>query len=250
MNHEQRVKIANRVADLLCKKYGDDILLGGICGSTARETDTEYSDLEMVFIVKDKCQAETFRFAYEGMPVGVVIKKMSEVERDISNVELSWPLKMGTLFNLKITLGNPDTLKEFRHILDEVPKNKFTDFIAEETPLCFEGLGRLKAVKLRNNTYEIGIFIAEVLMEFMLLTAIFNEEFINHDYLGGLPESFKFKHLPEDYEETATKLMNWTDISLDEIIHVAETFVDNFVEFAAQNGIQIKTHTPLENLNI
>ena len=87
-------------------------------------------------------------------------------------------------------------------MLGEISEKRFNEFIAEETPLCYERLGRLKAVQKRGNTHEISLFVAEVLMEFMLLIAIFNREFINHDYLGELPESFKFKQLPEDYKKT------------------------------------------------
>jgi len=249
LNHRERVNLAHKLSELLLKKYRDEILLGGIYGSTAKGTDTEYSDLEMFFIVKNQCKAKDFSFAYERMPVNVCIQKLADVENDISEIELDWPLKMGRLFNLKITCGDASILKRFRRLLEKVPAEKFNESIAKQTPLCYEGLGRLKAVKIRGNTHEIGLFVAEVLMEFMLLTAIFNREFINHDYLGGLPESFKFKHLPKDYEKIAKKLMKWKSLSIDKIIRLADNFVQNFVGFIAENGIEVKDHTPLEKVD-
>lgn len=193
MNHEERVDLARKLTELLLEKYGDEILLGGIYGSTAKGTDTEYSDLEMFFIVMDESDAKTFDFAYKRTPVHVEVKRLSKVEREITGVEIGWPVKMGTLFNLKITCGDKAILKKFRRLLEEVPNDRFYEFIAKYTPLCYEGLGRLKSVKIRGNTHETGLFAAEVLIEFMLLTAIFNRKFINHDYLGGLPESFRFE---------------------------------------------------------
>jgi len=47
MKHEERVQTAHKLTQIMIEKYDDDILLGGIYGSTARGTDTEYSDLEM-----------------------------------------------------------------------------------------------------------------------------------------------------------------------------------------------------------
>jgi hypothetical protein len=131
-----------------------------------------------------------------------------------------------------------------------VPQKKFNEFIARETPLCYEALGRLKAVKIRGNIHEVGLFVLEVLFEFNLLVAIFNREFINHDYLGGLNQAFKFKKLPKDYEKITRQLFNWTNLSLDEVISLAEEFVRNFVEFMAENGIKLKEHTPLEELEL
>ncbi len=250
MNHEERIRVANRLTSMMIEKYGDDILLGGIFGSTARNTDTEYSDLEMLFIVRNGSKAENFDFAYKGMPVIVLVKKVADVEKDIKEIGLHWPLKMGTLFNLKVTCGNKNILKRFRKQLEKVPQKKFNEFIARKAPLCYEGLGRLKAVKIRGNIHEVGLFVAEVLWEFNLLVAVFNREFINHDYFGGFNEAFRFKKLPKDYEKTVKKLFNWTNLSLNEVISLTEEFVRNFVEFMAENGIKLKEHTPLEELEL
>jgi len=248
MNHEERVQTANKLTKMMLKKCGDDILLGGIFGSTARGTDTEFSDLEMLFVVRDESKAKSFDFAYKDMPVTVVVQKVSDVQKDITEVELEWPLKMGRLFNLKITCGDHAILKRFRKLLESVPQNRFHQCIAKETPLCYEGLGRLKAVKIRGNTHETGLFVFEILFEFTLLTAIFNREFINHDYLGGLNEAYRFKELPEAFEENAKKLLNWPNTNIDDVINVAEEFVQNFVALANKNGIKLEEHDSLEKL--
>ena len=250
MDHEERIHVANRLTNMMIEKYGSDILLGGIFGSTARNTDTEYSDLEMLFIVRNESKAKRFEFAYKSMPVIVLVKKAADIERDIKEIELDWPLKMGTLFNLKITCGDKAILESFRKLLESVPQEKFNGLIARKAALCYEGFGRLRAVKIRGNIHEVGLFVAEVLFEFNLLVAIFNREFINHDYLGGLNEAFKFKSLPKDYEKIARQLFNWTNLSLVEVISLTEKFVRNFVEFMEENGIKLKEHTPLEELKL
>jgi hypothetical protein len=250
MHHEERVQLANKLTNMMMKKYGDEILLGGIYGSTAKNTDTEYSDLEMFFVVKNGSKAKSFNFAYKRIPIFVFVDKAADVERDIKEVDIEWPLKMGRLFNMKITCGDKAILERFRKMLENVPKEKFDRCVAKETVLCYEGLGRLKAVKKRKNTYETGLFVAEVLNEFNLLLAIMNKEFINHDYLGGLQEAFKFKKLPKNYEKIARNLFNWTTLSLDETLNLAQEFVHNFVEFAAENGIKVEEHIPLEEVEL
>lgn len=250
MNHEQRSQLANRLTEMFLKKYGNEVLLSGIYGSTAKGTDTEYSDLEMLFIVKNESRAKNFSFAYESMPISVEVQKMTDVEKDISKIELDWPLKMGRLFNLRIIYGDPAVLRKFREIVKRIPNEKFDEFLAKQTPLCYEGLGKLKAVKVRENTHEKGLFVEEVLEEFMLLTAILNKEFINYDYFGGLPESFRFEKLPKNYEKNARKLMKWNSLSMDETINLADEFVHNFVSILTENGIIVKEHTSLEEVDM
>jgi len=89
LNREGRVNLANKLTDLLLRKFGDNILLGRIYGSTAKNVGTEYSDLELFFIVKNGSRAQSFSFAYEGMPVGVTVQKLVDVERDINEIDLT-----------------------------------------------------------------------------------------------------------------------------------------------------------------
>ena len=250
MNHEERVDLASNITSKFLTKYREDTLLGGIYGSTAKGTDIEFSDLEMFFMVKDDSAAKTFEFAFKGTPVHVEVRKLSKVERDITEIDIDWPLKMGRLFNMKVTSGDKAILKKFRKMFGEVPDNRLIEFIAKHTPLCYEGLGKLKSVKIRGNIYEMGLFVAEVLIEFMLLIAIFNRKLINYDYLGGLFETFEFKYLPIDYERIARMLLRWNTQDIEEIIALADSFVKNFLSFLITNGINVKEHTPLDEVEM
>jgi len=89
LNREGQVNLANKLTDFLLRKFGDDILLGEINSSTAKNMDTEYSDLELFFIIKNGSRAQSFSFAYEGMPMGVTVQKLVDVERDINKIDLT-----------------------------------------------------------------------------------------------------------------------------------------------------------------
>jgi hypothetical protein len=184
------------------------------------------------------------------MPVSVMVQRVGEVERDIEDIKLEWPLKMGRLFNLKITCGDEARLDRFRVQWEAVPDERLLQFVGRYAPLCYEGLGRLKSVRIRNNVHEIGLFVYEVLVEITLLVAILNREFSNYDYLGRVFEAFKFARLPRNYESLARKLMEWTSLSLDDTIQLAEEFMHNFREFATEQGVEFEDHTPLEKLQL
>jgi hypothetical protein len=225
--------------------------LGGIYGSTARGTDVDCSDLEMFFVVEDGSKAKSFRFAYESIPIGVDVQSVTDVEKDITKIEVDWSVKMGRLFSLKVFYGDPSILRKFRIILEGVPKMSFDKFLASETPLCYEGLGKLKAAKVRQTTLEeMGMFVGGTLLDFMLLVAIFNREFINHSYFDAVIESFSFKNLPKNYEKNARKLMKWNSLSVDETVKLADEFVHNFVELLAESGVAVREHTPLEEVDM
>lgn len=244
------MELANRITQEILGKYGDEVVLGGICGSTARNEDVGDSDLEMLMIVKNELKTREVCFMYKGMPVSVIIQKISDVEKDIQKIEIDWPQKMGRLFTLKITCGNKNIISIFRELVESIPDEAFDEFLAMETPLCYEALGKLKAVQERGNMEDLYLYVCEILGEFMLLTAIFNRRFVNHAYLGGLKESYEFENLPKDYQQNAEKLLRSYEFDLDEIINIADEFVNNFVSFLAENGIKVKEHTPLEEVEM
>jgi hypothetical protein len=70
----------------------------------------------------------------------------------------------------------------------------------------------------------IGLFVYGVLAKFMLLTAIFNREFINHDYLGG-SSNLSNSNSRWKTARRLRKLMNWTGLGTDETIQSGEEFV-------------------------
>ncbi len=250
LNHSERVELGYRITEKFLFKYGKEVILGGICGSTGRDEDVEDSDLEMLMIVKNESKARDVYFNHKGMPVSVIVQKIESVEKDVQKIEIDWPQKMGRLFSLDVTCGDQSVMSRFRKLLESIPDEAFDEFLAKETPLCYEGLGKLKAVKDRGNMEDLYLFVCEILGEFMLLTAIFNRQFINHAYLGGLKESYEFENLPKDYEQNAKKLLRSHDFDIEETIDIADEFVSNFVSFLAENGIRTKEHTPLEELEI
>lgn len=250
MNHSERVELANKITQKFLDKHGDDVILGGICGSTARDEDVEDSDLEMLMIVKNESDSREVCFMYEGMPVSIIVQKISDVEKDIQTIEIDWPQKMGRLFTLKVTCGDENIISTFREHLENIPAEEFDEFLAMETPLCYEALGKLKAVKERGNTEDLHLYVCEILGEFMLLTAIFNRKFINYAYLGGLKEAHEFDHLPKDFERNAEALLRSYEFNLDKTIGLADKFVSNFVSFLAESGIKVKQHTPLEEVEM
>jgi hypothetical protein len=244
------VELASRVTQKFLDEYGDEIILGGVYGSTAKEQDVEDSDLEMLMIVKNESKAKDVYFAYKGIPVSLIVQKISDVEKDIKKIEIDWPLKMGRLFMLDVTCGDKGILSRFRELLEGVSDETFDEFLAWYTPLCYEGLGKLKAVKERGNTEEAHLLVCEILGEFMLLTAIFNRRFINYAYLRGLKEAYQFDYLPKDFKQNAEALLRSYEFDLDKTIGLADEFVNNFVSFLAENGVKVQEHTPVEEVEM
>ena len=70
MDHQEREHLARGICARLVAGHPEEIVLGGFYGSTARGTDTPWSDLEMLFVVGDESGVEGKSFIYRGIAVG------------------------------------------------------------------------------------------------------------------------------------------------------------------------------------
>jgi hypothetical protein len=69
-DHEREVWLVDRLEERMLKKYGNEVLLGGLYGSTVKDTSVELSDLEMGFVVRDGPKAKSF-----------AVQEVAEVEK-------------------------------------------------------------------------------------------------------------------------------------------------------------------------
>jgi hypothetical protein len=64
MEHEERMQLAQDLCARMVDNHPGAIILGGVYGSTAQGTDTRWSDLEMLFVVRDGSKVEGKEFLY------------------------------------------------------------------------------------------------------------------------------------------------------------------------------------------
>jgi predicted nucleotidyltransferase len=72
----------------MARTYPDDLLIGGAYGSTARGTDTEWSDLELLFVVRAGSRAQGHHFIYRGIAVGYRVIEETALEEILTNPSL------------------------------------------------------------------------------------------------------------------------------------------------------------------
>ena len=92
MRHEERMHLAQDLCARMVATHPGDVILGGVYGSTARGTDTRWSDLEMLFVVHDGSQAAGKNFIYRGIAIGYQVIERPKLERLLTNPPLEWPV--------------------------------------------------------------------------------------------------------------------------------------------------------------
>ena len=247
MNSTERKQLAIDLCAALVTRYSHDIIIGGVFGSVARGSDTAWSDLDMLFIVRDGSQIEGKHFIVRDIAVGYEVFERQKWEGLLAKPSLHWPFWMGVLDVLEVLYGEPDQVEAWLELGRAIPTEPFRAVLEESLPeLILESYGRIHSCHQRRNTIDIYPAVLEVLYEMNLALCLLNQRWVTHDYYQGLVDAFAFPKLPESYSQLVPALSIATD--LDEIVSLADQLVNNFWRLLTAEGIRLKNYQSVADL--
>lgn len=241
------MQLAQDICARMVANHPGDIILGGVYGSTAQGTDTRWSDLEMLFVVRDGSEVEGQEFLYRGTAIGYQAIEQRRLEELLTSPSLKWPFWMGVLSMLKVLHGDPEQVRAWMQLGQSVPAERFREALEASLPgLVVESYGRILSCQERGNTQDIGCAVIEVLYEMNQALCLLNQRWVTHDYYQGLLDAFSFPKLPKGYQELVPALGSAR--AVDEIVPVAQTLVRNFWQLLADEGIEVRNYQAVEDL--
>ncbi len=247
LSHQERRQLAQDLCRRMLSRYPGQIILGGVYGSTAMNTDTPWSDLEMWFIVEEDCPATSQHLIFRDTAVGYRVYQRLEIEEIVLQPSLKWPFHMGVLEILEVLYGDGALIQRLMEVGKSVPVEKFRVALESGLPdLVVESYGRIRSCQLRDNWRDASVTVFEVLSEMLVALCLLNQSWVRYDYYQGLVDSFKFPKLPEGYSETVQHLYKADDF--DTIVPLAGKLVANFWRLLDENGIKVNNFQFIEEI--
>jgi len=156
VTHEERVAIARRISKRVVRKYGKDILAVYVCGSTSKNLDRPFSDLEMIVVVRDGIEIPMKYYLHNGLIIQVDYLQSSSVLRAAKRFTDNWHMEADQYRN-RISLFERN--RWFGSLDEAVAKNEKTDaqeIIRKALLMMTESRAVLKNAVLAKD--KIGIF--------------------------------------------------------------------------------------------
>jgi len=247
MRHEERMHLAHDLCARVVATHPGDVILGGVYGSTARGTDTRWSDLEMLFVVHDGSQVAGQSYIYRDIAIGYQVIERLKLERLLTTPALEWPFWMGVLSVLEVLYGDPEQVQAWMRLGKSVPAERFRHALEANLPgLVVESYGRILSCRERGNTEDVGCAVIEVLFEMNRALCLLNQRWVTHDYYQGLVDAFSFPRLPEGYQDLVPAL--WSARDIGEIVPLAERLVHSFWRLLVDEGIHVENYQAVDTL--
>jgi kanamycin nucleotidyltransferase len=253
MRGRDRARLAEDLCARVVDKYGDGIILGGVYGSTARGTDTTWSDLEMLFITRDECGARGQHFLFRDIAISYMVLPRSRLEELLADPSVEgvcgWSFYMGVLSILKVLHGQAHEVEAWLDIGRNVPETRFREALEGRLPgLITESYGRIHSCRARGNRDDWHCAVLEVLFEMREALCLLNRTWVTHDYLQGMEDTFRFPTLPRRYEQIVPAL--WRARDLEEALPLAVELVENFWRLMDEEGIKVRRYDIVSDIPV
>jgi len=242
-----RLELARGICSRLEERHPGALLLGGVYGSTARGTDTPWSDLELFLVARDGCGFPGAQRLFRGTAVACEVVEEAALRSALAAPTASWPMRMGVLSTLRVLTGDPELVREWLSLGRTVPSAAFRAALAREAPgLVVESHGRMHSSLVRGDVDTVHVSAIEVLLEMRTGLCLLNGRWVTRDYLAGILEAAAFPLVPEGYASGAAAL--WRETDPLRAVALADALVAGWWRLLAQEGVAVRDALTLDEL--
>ncbi len=203
-----RNRLAQELTAQFRTRYGDRLLLAGLYGSTLRGEVTEWSDLDLLVVLRDAAGPPSRSFVLQGLTLDLLIVPLERLEADLREPGLAWPRWMGMLAELRPLAGETATLTRWRELGMALDEQQFLIAAARHLPqLVFPTYGRIRSSAARGAWRDALPAASALVYELQQSLCLLNRRWVTRAGYAGLEQSFSLPLCPEGYARLATELL-------------------------------------------
>lgn len=238
--HKDRLNIGQQISKRVLDKYGDDVLAVFICGSTAKQLDRPYSDLEIIAVVHDGVTIPEKYYVYRGLVVEVAYPQESDFLKAARRFSKNWPLEADQYRNRIVLFEQGQWVRQLEEAVAENEKADGSEAVRLAGVELTEDLCVLRNALLTDDTIGIRSRGRALAGDAAGLVFLLNRRYVTTTSWFW-KQAFECPWKPNDFEELVKKSASFTPASPEEIVTAAEQLYAEIMEMVRSRGISIET---------
>lgn len=212
------LEIAEEIASTLSKSIAE-IKLILVYGSVARNSSSQFSDLDMITLFDSEKDKEQFKsqvnlnFMFKDHPVDAWASSFEKLEKKTSEIKTSmWLNQISGLLDCKILYSKDEECTkrfiEFQQTIRKIigdHKNNVTLIKKDFHPWSI--FYRLKQCQESNDWVSGRFAIWELIFNLITVYARLNDTYLTKNWGSNMHEAFKFSKLPDHFQEKVETLI-------------------------------------------
>ena len=238
-DHQQRLKIAHRIADRVVKKYGNNVLAVYVCGSTSKKLDRPFSDLELIVVVRDRAEIPMKYYVHRGLIIHIQYPKSSYTLDDAQQFSDSWHW-VADQYRNRIDLYERDSwLRRLNEAVAKSDRRDSHDAIRKSFMMMTESIAVLRNDILTDDKVGVlmrGRVLAEDAAKILLL--------INRRYVTTTSWFWKIvldlPNKPKGFKTLVEKMSGFVPTTVEEVAASSERMYKEMSQLVTHHGIKIE----------
>ncbi len=236
IEHQQRVELAQRIAERLSVRYGTLVKAIGLYGSLARNEDGPYSDIEMFCVLRAPGETRTYEWCAGPWKAEVDVLDEVALYQEASQVDGRWARTHGAFVHILPLTDPEDYFSRLREAVTSHPPEIFREAI-EEVLIgdIYEIIGKVRNAHMRGHDQALPVLAVELMQRTACALGL------EHRHLYGtssavLDEAVSLPEPPEGFHILAEMVMTGNLQNPLAVVSACDTLWSGLVRWAEERG--------------
>ncbi len=236
MEHQQRMDLAQMIAERLIARYGKLVKAIGLYGSLARNEDGPYSDIEMFCVIRVPGETCNYEWCAGPWKAEVNVRDEVSLRQEASHVAGHWARTHGKFVHIFPLTDPEDYFSGLRELVVSHPPELFRGVI-EEVLIgdLYELIGKVRNAHVKGHAKALVVLAVELAQRTASVLGL------EHRHLYGtsssvLDEAVRLPDPPEGFHILAQMVMTGNLHYAPTIVSVCDTLWSGLVRWAEERS--------------
>ncbi len=156
MDHQQRLRLAQTIAERLTARYSTSVKAIGLYGSLARNQDGPYSDVEMFCVLKGSGEKRNYEWCAGPWKAEVNVRGEEDLRQEAAQLDEEWALTHGAFAHVLPLMDPEHYFDGLRVLVMQHTPEEFRAVIEAELVFeIYERVGKIRNAFIQKNAHAL-----------------------------------------------------------------------------------------------
>jgi kanamycin nucleotidyltransferase len=239
IDSSERRAVVEQIVSRLDSTFGDSVIAIGLYGSTARDADRGFSDIEMFCVVRNPGYDRRMEWVFGKGKAEVEVFGEDVIRQRSAQLDEVWPVTHAVFANPKPLKGEPAFFAELRRLVYDHTEAQFHSVIREIIVAeLYEGLAKVRNSMLDQTYQSLPRVTMRIAIMAELMVGLAHKQTYTAAALATA-ESMNLTPRPANHDELCTMVSRGELNDPNRISDVVERYWKSVIDWAAATRIEL-----------
>ncbi len=238
--HDERQKLSQELLVKLQEKYKEELLAVASFGSMSRNEDKDYSDIDLIAVVKGENIADEILGIQQGLKYGVDIFSQDIIHGKITSISMRWPLLVGKFVTARAIHDEAELFESYKQLFKEAINKDFSQYIKQVfIEEIYEECNKFMNTALYGSREQVTYNAYHLFTKMISFLGIINKSF----YLNTVTAPEKALNFPinfSSFKKLGENILLNKNLNTEELHSIVQDMLNEIIAYLKTNDISFE----------